>query len=128
MCRFCKNYNTCTALCSKVLNSLYNSKKTNNTYSDSTVEIMSKQFEPSVLDNILYTTSLSEETYSRVQKVVIAVLTPEQKALLYLVAQGKNQQEIGDILQISQSGVSQKLKTIKRELKKQFTQIIDTIL
>lgn len=128
MCRLCSKYRTCTELCDKMLEILSNRKDGNGFYSDSISNIMGINFSSEILEKILYTHSLGDEEYSKVKKIIIAILTPEQKAILYLVSEGKNQREIADILCISQSGVSQKLSSIKKELKSQFAEIIDTIL
>lgn len=128
MCKLCPKYKTCKELCEKMLEMLANKRTTNGIYSDTIESFMNVHLDENILDKILYTHSLSMDESSKVQKIIIAILTPEQKAVINLIAEGKNQKEIADILHISQSAVSQKLATIKKELKSQFTDIIDYIL
>ncbi len=128
MCRFCKKYKTCNTLCSNLLDLLSNSKKNNGIYSDYTVNTKNINFDSNILDKILYTKSISNDTYIKAEHIIIAILTPEQKKILTLMSQGKSQQEIGETLKITQSAVSQKLKSIKNEIKDQFIEIIDLII
>lgn len=128
MCRFCKKYTTCDTLCSELLYLLSNSKKKNKIYSDYTVKVKSIAFDTNILDKILYTNSISNHTYRKAEHIIIAILNPEQKFILTLISQEKNQEEIGEMLNISQSAVSQKLKVIKNEIKTQFIEIIDLII
>lgn len=128
ICRFCEKYNTCTTLCDEMTDMLSNSKKNNGTYSDSTVEFMNVHFEDNILEQILYTSSISSDVHKRVERVIIAILSPEQKQILQLISESKNQEEIGTILGITQSGVSQKIKTIKNEIRNQFVEILENII
>ena len=128
MCRFCKKYKTCDTLCNNLLELLSNSKKKNGIYSDYTVNTKSLNFDSNILDKILYTKSISNDTYRKAEHIIIAILTPEQKKILTLMSQEKSQQEIGETLKITQSAVSQKLKSIKNEIKDQFIEIIDLII
>jgi len=128
MCRFCKKYKTCDTLCDNLLQLLSNSKKKNDIYSDYTVSSKNISFDSNILDKILYTRSISNDTYIKAEHIIIAILTPEQKHILTLISEEKNQEEIGKTLKITQSAVSQKLKAIKKEIKDQFTEIIDLIM
>ncbi len=128
ICRFCDKYDTCSSICDEINEMLSNSKKNNDTYSDATVDIMNINFEDSILEQVLYTSSMSDNLYRRCKKIIIAILSPEQKRILTLISEGYNQEEIGSILGITQSGVSQKIKTIKNEIKCQFTEVLESIM
>lgn len=128
MCRLCKDYKDCKNLCQKVEALLINSKKNNGIYADSTEDSVRKVFDANILDKILYTTSLNEVTYTRSKSIIIAILSPEQKEILSLYSKGYSQDDIAGKLGITQSGVSQKIKAIKNNIREQFVKVIDIII
>ncbi len=128
MCRVCKDYKTCKKLCSRLERQLLNSKKKNGVYADSTEIGLQSGFDVNLLDKILYTKSLDDVSTSRVESIVIAILSPEQKQILELYAHGYNQVDIANKLGITQSSVSQRIKSIRSSIKEQFHQIIDVII
>ncbi len=128
MCRVCKDYNTCQKLCSKIEGKLTNGKKRNGLYADSTEEASQRGFDINLLDKILYTKSLDNLSHSKVESIIIAILSPEQKEILNLYAHGYNQVEIANKLGITQSSVSQRIKSIRSSIKEQFHEIIDVII
>ncbi len=128
MCRLCPNYETCKSLCPMIEKELINGKKKNGVYADTTEEASGRGIDIEMLDKILYTRSLGEETASRVKSVIIAILSPEQKEILSLYAKGFNQVYIANKLGITQSSVSQRIKSIRSSISEQFHDIIDIII
>ncbi len=128
MCRLCSDYKNCTKLCDKIEQQLINGKKKNGVYADTTEDATRGGLDNNVLDKILYTKSISEETSSRVASVIIAILNPEQKEILSLYANGYNQVDIANKLGITQSSVSQRIKSIRSSISEQFHEIIDVII
>lgn len=128
MCRVCKDYKTCRQLCSKLEKELINSKRKNGVYADTTEEASQRGIDINFLDRILYTKSLDETSVARVESVIIAILSPEQKQILSLYAGGHSQVDIAKELGITQSSVSQRIKSIRSSLKEQFHKIIDIII
>ena len=118
MCNLCPKYNTCNVLCDAVLEKL---DIKDDDYSDSREVVLSS----SDIDNILYCSSLSEAEYSRVNHLIIAILSPKQKKLLKLFSEGKSQVELANIFNVSQPSISQSMQAIKREISSQFKMIIN---
>ena len=77
------------------------------------------------LDNIIYANSLTNNEYSRLSNLVIAILTPKQKELLKLFSEGKTQSELAEIFNVTQSSISQNIKAIKKEIFSQFKMVIE---
>lgn len=123
-CINCVKHKDCETLCISMATLL----EENGYYSEATHKIMSKNFDSDVLDYMLYNFGLTKNEEVKVRRIIIALLTPEQKAIISLIAKGKNQIEIGKILNISQSAVSQKLKTAKKEMKNAFIELINYVL
>lgn len=124
MCNLCPKYDSCKKLCNDVLkeiNKTIGSRKVNLDRADSRETILTNDD----LDNILYSNALSDSEYSRVSNLIIAILTPKQKKIMKLFAEGKTQEELAKILNVTQSAVSQYLTAIKREISKQFNMVIN---
>ncbi len=125
MCNLCPKYYTCKKLCNDVLKEINKSlgtRKSNSDRADSRETVLTNED----LDNILYSNSLTDSEYSRVSNLIIAILTPKQKRIMKLFAQGKSQEELAKILNVTQSAVSQYLSAIKREISKQFSIVINS--
>ena len=124
MCNLCSKYDTCKKLCSDVLKEINKSlgtRKINLDRTDSRESILTNDD----LDNILYTNALTDSEYSRVSNLIIAILTPKQKRIMKLFAEGKSQEELAKKLNVTQSAVSQYLSVIKKEISKQFNMVIN---
>ena len=125
MCNLCPKYYTCKKLCKDVLKEINKSlgtRKSNTDRIDSRETILTNED----LDNILYSNSLTESEYSRVSNLIIAILTPKQKKIMKLFSEGKSQEELAKIFNVTQSAVSQYLSAIKREISKQFSIVINS--
>ena len=68
---------------------------------------------------------MTDSEYSRVSNLIIAILTPKQKKVMKLFAEGKSQEELAKKLNVTQSAVSQYLSAIKKEISKQFNMVIN---
>ncbi|MEI0447158.1 LuxR C-terminal-related transcriptional regulator [Brachyspira intermedia] len=124
MCNLCSKYDTCKKLCNDVLKEINKSlgtRKINSDRTDSRESILTNDD----LDNILYTNALTDSEYSRVSNLIIAILTPKQKKVMKLFAEGKSQEELAKKLNVTQSAVSQYLSAIKKEISKQFNMVIN---
>lgn len=124
MCNLCPKYDTCKKLCNDVLKEINKSMGTRRIHfdrADSRESILTNDD----LDNILYSNALTESEYSRVSSLIIAILTPKQKRIMKLFSEGKTQEELASILNVSQSAVSQYLSVIKKEISKQFNIVIN---
>ena len=124
MCNSCSKYDTCKKLCNDVLKEINKSlatRKINSDRTDSRESILTNDD----LDNILYTNALTDSEYSRVSNLIIAILTPKQKRIMKLFAEGKSQEELAKKLNVTQSAVSQYLSVIKKEISKQFNMVIN---
>ena len=85
MCNLCPKYETCNKLCDKVLNEINKSigkKRKHNIDNTDSREVLLTNDD---LDNIIYANSLTNNEYSRLSNLVIAILTPKQKELLKLL-------------------------------------------
>ena len=125
MCNLCPKYDTCTKLCNNVLKEINKSlgtRKINSDRGDSRESILTNDD----LDNILYSNALTDTEYSRVSNLIIAILTPKQKRIMKLFSEGKTQEELASMLNVTQSAVSQYLTAIKREISKQFNIVINS--
>ncbi|MEI0608102.1 sigma factor-like helix-turn-helix DNA-binding protein, partial [Brachyspira pulli] len=117
MCNLCPKYDTCTKLCNNVLKEINKSlgtRKINSDRGDSRESILTNDD----LDNILYSNALTDTEYSRVSNLIIAILTPKQKRIMKLFSEGKTQEELASMLNVTQSAVSQYLTAIKKEISK----------
>ncbi|WP_295156784.1 helix-turn-helix domain-containing protein [uncultured Brachyspira sp.] len=124
MCSLCPKYDTCKKLCNDVLKEINKSlgtRKANSDRTDSRESILTNDD----LDNILYTNALTESEYIRVSNLIIAILTPKQKRIMKLFSEGRSQEELAEMLNVTQSAVSQYLSAIKREISKQFNIVIN---
>lgn len=124
MCNLCPKYDTCKKLCNDVLKEINKSMGTRRIHfdrADSRESILTNDD----LDNILYSNALTDSEYSRVSNLIIAILTPKQKRVMKLFAEGKTQEELASILNVTQSAVSQYLSVIKKEISKQFNIVIN---
>ena len=125
MCNLCPKYDTCTKLCDNVLKEINKSlgtRKINSDRGDSRESILTNDD----LDNILYSNALTDTEYSRVSNLIIAILTPKQKRIMKLFSEGKTQEELASMLNVTQSAVSQYLTAIKKEISKQFNIVINS--
>ncbi|MEI0489632.1 helix-turn-helix transcriptional regulator [Brachyspira pulli] len=125
MCNLCSKYDTCTKLCNNVLKEINKSlgtRKINSDRGDSRESILTNDD----LDNILYSNALTDTEYSRVSNLIIAILTPKQKRIMKLFSEGKTQEELASMLNVTQSAVSQYLTAIKKEISKQFYIVINS--
>ncbi|MEI0567277.1 helix-turn-helix transcriptional regulator [Brachyspira pulli] len=125
MCNLCPKYDTCTKLCNNVLKEINKSlgtRKINSDRGDSRESILTNDD----LDNILYSNALTDTEYSRVSNLIIAILTPKQKRIMKLFSEGKTQEELASMLNVTQSAVSQYLTAIKKEISKQFNIVINS--
>lgn len=125
MCNLCPKYDTCTKLCNNVLKEINKSlgtRKINSDRVDSRESILTNDD----LDNILYSNALTDTEYSRVSNLIIAILTPKQKRIMKLFSEGKTQEELASMLNVTQSAVSQYLTAIKKEISKQFNIVINS--
>lgn len=124
MCDLCPKYETCNKLCDRVLNEINKSigKKKHNIDSIDSREVILSNDD---LENIIYANSLTNNEYSRLSNLVIAILTPKQKELLKLFSEGKTQSELAEIFNVSQSAISQSIKSIKKEIYTQFKMVIE---
>ncbi|WP_300369888.1 sigma factor-like helix-turn-helix DNA-binding protein, partial [Brachyspira sp.] len=113
----------CRQLCKDMLLKLKNKKSNNNIYSDSTFSTFETD-----LSNIIYTFGLSDIENRDTKRIIIAVLKPEHKKILSLLSKGYTQKEIAKELNLSQSNISQKLNTVKKEIKESLTDIMPYIL
>lgn len=129
ICMNCPNRTSCKTLCQEIETLLENKKLKNGIYAETTELSTNVRVDPDILDRILYVSpAFSEEEGARVRHLVVAILTPEQKRLLGFVSEGLSQEEIANLLNITQSGVSQRLRAIKNEVRKQFHKVIDYII
>ncbi|MEI0602810.1 sigma factor-like helix-turn-helix DNA-binding protein [Brachyspira alvinipulli] len=125
MCNLCPKYETCNKLCDKVLNEINKSigkKRKHNIDNTDSREVLLTNDD---LDNIIYANSLTNNEYSRLSNLVIAILTPKQKELLKLFSEGKTQSELAEIFNVTQSSISQNIKAIKKEIFSQFKMVIE---
>ena len=125
MCNLCPKYETCNKLCDKVLNEINKSigkKRKHNIDNTDSREVLLTNDD---LDNIIYANSLTNNEYSRLSNLVIAILTPKQKELLKLLKEGKTQSELAEIFNVTQSSISQNIKAIKKEIFSQFKMVIE---
>ena len=126
-CTVCKKRNKCKELCSTMIEVLKNSKSNNDIYTDNTFSIKEKPISHK-LDNILFTTGLSEIQRRDAERVIVALLNPAQKKVISLYCDGKTQKQIAKKLHISQSSVSQKIKGTKELIRESFIEIIPHII
>ena len=125
MCNLCPKYDTCTKLCNNVLKEINKSlgtRRINSDRGDSRESILTNDD----LDNILYSNALTDTEYSRVSNLIIAILTPKQKRIMKLFSEGKTQEELASMINVTQSAVSQYLTAIKKEISKQFNIVINS--
>ncbi|WP_028329487.1 sigma factor-like helix-turn-helix DNA-binding protein [Brachyspira alvinipulli] len=125
MCDLCPKYETCNKLCDKVLNEINKSIAKKGKQNIDSIDSREVVLTNDDLDNIIYANSLTNNEYSRLSNLVIAILTPKQKELLKLFSEGKTQSELAKIFNVSQSAISQSIKTIKKEICSQFKIVIE---
>ena len=92
-------------------------------YSDATFNV----FETDI-SKVIYTFGLSKVEDRDSKRIIIALLKKDQREMLELLAKGYTQKEIAEKLKMSQSNVSQKLNSIKKELQDSMIQIMPYIL
>ena len=126
-CNNCIKRDTCKALCEDMLDILKNSKYKNNLYSDNSFYTKTKLCDMIIEDGI-YTHGLSEVEMRDSKRIIIALLTEEQRDILRLYIKGSSQKEIADIFKVSQSNISKRIKAIKNELNRSLVFIIPYII
>lgn len=124
MCDLCPKYETCNKLCDRVLKEINKSigKRKHNIDSIDSREVLLTNDD---LEHVIYHSSLTDNEYSRLSSLIIAILSPKQKELLKLFSEGKTQSELAEIFNVSQSSISQNIKVIKKEICNQFKMIIE---
>ncbi len=124
-CNTCDKVGHCEYLC-KDMNKLLENKKSNNgIYADSTEDGSKKFMHKDSIERLIYTQGLSQDEKDSAKRIIISILKPEQKMILELYAQGYNQVAIAKKLGITQSSVSQRIKSIRNEIREAFVKVID---
>lgn len=128
-CNICENRHSCKELCESMNQKLRNIKKDNNIYSEKTINNYNKSVgNIDNLSSIVYSHGLSNIENRDIKRIIIAMLTKEQKKIIDLYSQGYTQREIANILKVSQSNISQRIESIKSELKKSLIEIIPYVV
>lgn len=124
-CNVCQNRDKCKTLCDDMLDVLKNYKSKNKIYADGTFNTYNCK-----IDNAssVYTYGLSNDEKRDVKRIIVAILTKEQKKILSLYSEGYTQKDIAKILKVSQSNVSQKLQSIKSEINKSLIAVIPYVI
>ena len=122
MCDLCSKYYTCDKLCDLILKELNKDLNSfDSVFNNSREFILTNED----LDLILYSNSLTNNEYSRLSNLIIAILTPRQKEILKQFSKGKNQMELANIFNVSQASISQSIKAIKKEIYSQMKLVIE---
>lgn len=128
-CNICENRHSCKELCESMNQKLRNIKKDNNIYSEKTINNYNKSVgNIDNLSSIVYSHGLSNIENRDIKRIIIAMLTKEQKKIIDLYSQGYTQREIANTLKVSQSNISQRIESIKSELKKSLIEIIPYVV
>ena len=128
-CNICENRHTCKELCESMNQKLIKIKKDNNIYYEKTINNYNKSVgNIDNLSSIVYSHGLSNIENRDIKRIIIAMLTKEQKKIIDLYSQGYTQREIAKILKVSQSNISQRIESIKSELKKSLIEIIPYVV
>lgn len=128
-CNVCENRHSCKELCESMNQKLRNIKKDNNIYSEKTINNYNKSVgNIDNLSSIVYSHGLSNIENRDIKRIIIAMLTKEQKKIIDLYSQGYTQREIAKTLKVSQSNISQRIESIKSELKKSLIEIIPYVV
>lgn len=128
-CNICENRHSCKELCESMNQKLRNIKKDNNIYSEKTINNYNKSIgNIDNLSSIVYSHGLSNIENRDIKRIIIAMLTKEQKKIIDLYSQGYTQREIAKTLKVSQSNISQRIESIKSELKKSLIEIIPYVV
>lgn len=127
-CNICKNRHKCESLCESMIRKLRNIKKRNNIYSEATINNYNKSIGDMDLSSIVYSYGLSSIENRDVKRIIVAMLTKEQKRIIDLYSQGYTQREIAKTLKVSQSNISQRIESVKNELRKSLIEIIPYIV
>ena len=122
-CNLCHKRDKCRELCDDMKKAIRNKKNNNDIYSDATFNV----FETDI-SKVIYTFGLSKVEDRDSKRIIIALLKKDQMEMLELLAKGYTQKEIAEKLKMSQSNVSQKLNSIKKELQDSMIQIMPYIL
>ncbi|WP_038375373.1 LuxR C-terminal-related transcriptional regulator [Brachyspira alvinipulli] len=126
-CDKCKHRKECKKLCNDMEKVLANSLKNNECYADNTFLNKSTSYNDAY-SNILYTFGCSDDEEKKIRKVIVAILSKEQKQILNLYAKGFTQEQIASVLGTTQANISHKLKIIKNDIKKGVIGIIEKII
>ncbi len=126
-CNKCSKRDKCKELCSAMIEILKNSKANNGIYTDNTMAVKEKPISHKI-DNVLFTTGLSDIQKRDAERIIVALLSPTQKKVLSLYCDGKTQKQIATKLKISQSTVSQKIKGTKTLIREGFIEIMPHII
>ena len=122
MCDLCSKYYTCDKLCDLILKELNKDLNSFDSVFNNSGEFILTNED---LDLILYSNSLTNNEYSRLSNLIIAILTPRQKEILKQFSKGKNQVELANIFNVSQASISQSIKAIKKEIYSQMKLVIE---
>lgn len=128
-CNICDKRQECKELCESMILKLKNIKNINDIYSDTTINNYNKTIgNIEGLSSILYSHGLSSIENRDIKRIIIAILTKEQKKIINLYSKGYTQREIAEKLKVSQSNISQRIESIKSELKKSLIEIIPYVI
>lgn len=128
-CNVCDKRHECKELCESMILKLKNIKNINDIYSDTTINNYNKTIgNIDGLSSIIYSHGLSSIENRDIKRIIIAMLTKEQKKIIDLYSKGYTQREIAKTLKVSQSNISQRIDSIKSELKKSLIEVIPYIV
>ncbi|MDO6992890.1 sigma factor-like helix-turn-helix DNA-binding protein [Brachyspira innocens] len=126
-CDKCTKKKECTALCKDMEAKLMNSLKNNNFYAESTNKNMNRKYND-CLSQTIYIYGCSEYEHKKIRRVIVALLSKEQRQVLELYNEGLSQKEIAEQLGTNQANISAKLKHIKKTIKKGLVCVIERII
>lgn len=118
-CNTCHKRIECKALCDNIIKKLPYDKS----YYEKNKSLLNEE-----TDYSIYTRGLSEIETRDARRIIIAILSKDQKDILQLYAKGYTQKEIAERLNVSQSNISQKLDAIKREIQQNLVEILPYIV
>ena len=126
-CEVCNIKNKCNSLCRDMQEKLKNSIKNNHCYANTTVSAISTHYNDN-LENNLYTFGVSQEEEIKIRKIIVCLLSKEQKQVLKLYAEGLTQVQIAQRLGTTQSNISNKFKNIRNAIRRGLVYSIEKII